>query len=126
LPEWHYRQVVRDGGPARKIAVATSDGSLPKLKHALSKVEVLALDDFGLGTFNDQASSVLLDVVERRYRAGRALLLTSQFLPEKWHALFPDPTVADAILDRIVHQSHVIQLTGESLRKQKAKGVPLA
>jgi DNA replication protein DnaC len=62
----------------------------------------------------------LFDVFDSRLRSG-SLILTSQFPVEKWHGFIPDPTLADAILDRIVHQAHKIQLKGDSLRKEIAK-----
>lgn len=102
------------------IAVATLDGSLPKLKIALGKPQLLVLDDFGIGNMTVQAAHVLLDVVDRRMRTG-SLLITSQYPTDQWHGFFPDPTVADAVLDRVVHQAHRVQLKGESMRKLQAK-----
>lgn len=103
-----------------EIAVAAHDGSLPKLKADLIKPSLLIIDDFGLGEVTPQAAQVLLDVVDRRMRSG-SLLITSQFPTDQWHGFFPDPTVADAILDRVVHQAHRITLKGESMRKLQAK-----
>ena len=103
-----------------EIAVAAHDGSLPKLKADLIKPSLLIIDDFGLGEITPQAAQVLLDVVDRRMRTG-SLLITSQFPTDQWHGFFPDPTVADAILDRVVHQAHRIALKGESMRKLQAK-----
>lgn len=103
-----------------EIAVAMHDGSLPKLKAELIKPSLLILDDFGLGDISPSAAQVLLDVVDRRMRLG-SLLVTSQYSTDQWHGLFPDSTIADAILDRVVHQSHRLTLKGESMRKLKAK-----
>lgn len=102
------------------IAVATLDGSLPKLKTHLSKPQLLVLDDFGIGSMTVQAAHVLLDVVDRRMRAG-SLLITSQYPTDQWHSFFPDPTIADAVLDRVVHQAHRIQLKGDSMRKLQGR-----
>lgn len=102
------------------IAVATLDGSLPKLKVALNKPQLLVLDDFGIGNMTVQAAHVLLDVVDRRMRTG-SLLITSQYPTDQWHGFFPDPTIADAVLDRVIHQAHCVQLKGESMRKLRAK-----
>jgi DNA replication protein DnaC len=102
------------------IAVAGHDGSLPKLKAALLKPSLMIIDDFGLGEISAHAAHVLLDVVDRRMRTG-SLLITSQYPTDQWHGFFPDATVADAILDRVVHQAHRISLKGESMRKLKAK-----
>ena len=98
-----------------EISKAYADGSLPKLKAKLVRPKVLMLDDFGIGEITHQAATVLFDIFDSRLRTG-SLILTSQFTIDKWHALIPDPTVADAILDRIVHQSHKIHLEGPSLR----------
>lgn len=102
------------------IALASLDGSLPKLKATLNKPQLLVLDDFGIGNMTVQAAHVLLDVVDRRMRTG-SLLITSQYPTDQWHGFFPDPTIADAVLDRVVHQAHRIQLKGESMRKLQAK-----
>jgi DNA replication protein DnaC len=102
------------------IAEASHDGSLPKLKLAMSKPNLLILDDFGIGEMSASAAQVLLDVVDRRMRTG-SLLITSQYPTDKWHSFFPDPTIAEAVLDRVVHQGHRLQLKGESMRKIRAK-----
>lgn len=102
------------------IAVAALDGSLAKLKTALIKPNLLILDDLGIGKINTQSGQVLLDVIDRRMRTG-SLLITSQYPTDEWHSFFLDPTVADAILDRVIHQSHRVPLKGESLRKARAK-----
>lgn len=112
---YHMHDLLED------IATASADGSLPKLKTMLAKPTLLVLDDFGLGSIDQEAATVMLNVVDRRLRSGGALLLTSQFPVEKWHGLFPDPSVADAILDRIVHAAHVLTVGGESMRKVRAR-----
>lgn len=102
------------------LTTALADGSGPRLKARLANPRVLILDDVGLGEMTMSMAHVLLDVIDRRFRTG-SLILTSQFPVEKWHGFFPDPTLADAILDRVVHQAHKIQVKGESLRKLYAK-----
>ncbi len=102
------------------IAVALVDGSVSTLKSRLVKPALLLIDDFGNGEMNLAVGHVLLDIVDRRMRCG-SLLITSQYPRAQWHGLFPDPTVADAVLDRIVHQSHQLQLKGESMRKIRAQ-----
>ncbi|MGU7776354.1 IS21-like element helper ATPase IstB [Burkholderia sp. MR1-5-21] len=92
-------------------ATATLDGSLPRLKTELARPDLLILDDFGIGEMNAQTAHILLDVVDRRMRTG-FLLIASQYPIELWHACFPDPMVADAVLVRIVHQSYRIILKG--------------
>jgi DNA replication protein DnaC len=103
-----------------RIGEAVLDASLPKLKAALYKPNLLILDDFGIGAMSPTAAQVLLDVADRRMRTG-SLLLTSQYPSENWHGFFPDPTIADAVLDRVVHQAHRLQLKGESMRKIRAR-----
>lgn len=103
-----------------QISVAIHDGSLSKLKSELTKPSLLILDDFGIGEISPSCAQVLLDVVDRRMRS-RSLLITSQYPTEQWHGFFPDSTIADAILDRIVHQSHRLVLKGESMRKLRAQ-----
>lgn len=102
------------------IIDAAHDASLPKLKLALAKPNLLILDDFGIGEMTAFTAQVLLDVVDKRMRTG-ALLITSQYPSEKWHSFFPDPTIADAVLDRVVHQAHRIQMKGESMRKVRGR-----
>jgi DNA replication protein DnaC len=103
-----------------EIAMSLHDGSLPRLKAQLNKPNLLIIDDFGLSEVSSQVAHVLLDVVDQRMRTG-SLLITSQFPSEQWHDLFPDPTVADAFLDRIVHQAYRVTLKGESMRKLMSK-----
>ena len=94
------------------IADAQNDGTLPKLKLALTKPDLLILDDFGIGDMSTTASQLLLDVLDGRMHRG-SLLVTSPYSIDTWHGLFPDPTIADAALDRFVHNSHRINLKGE-------------
>jgi len=96
------------------------EGALPKLKLTLAKPSLLVLDDFGIGDIDPLSSQFVLELVDRRQRTG-SLLITSQYPTEKWHSFFPDPTVADAVLDRIVHKAHRVNLKGESMRKVLAK-----
>lgn len=102
------------------ISTAIADGSLARLKKQLLRPTLLVIDDLGLGELGLQVAHVLQDIVDRRMRT-KSLLITSQYPIDRWHDLFPDPTLADAILDRIVHQAHRLQLTGDSLRKLYAK-----
>jgi DNA replication protein DnaC len=78
------------------------------------------LDDFGIGNVDQSLGPTLLDIIDQQSANG-SLLITSQFPTSKWHDFFSDPTVADAILDRIIHQSQVFKLQGESMRKTKSK-----
>ncbi len=88
--------------------------------RALGGVKLLILDDWGLEPLTAERRHDMLEIVEDRYGRG-ATLVTSQIPVDRWHDLVGDPTPADAILDRIVHNAHRIQLRGESLRKKKAQ-----
>jgi DNA replication protein DnaC len=102
------------------IATAMADGSLAALKAKLIRPTVMIIDDLGNGELTLPVGHVLLDVIDRRMRAG-SLILASQYPKDAWHGFFPDPTLADAVLDRVVHQAHRVELKGESLRKVYAK-----
>lgn len=107
-----------------EIAEAQIDGSLSKLRATLCKPKVLILDDFGMGEMSLAAAQLLLDLSDRR-KSG-SFLITSQYPLDKWHAFFPDPTLADAVLDRIVHNAHKLQLKGESMRKVRGRAAVAA
>lgn len=102
------------------IADATLEGTLPRLKTQLAAPNVVILDDFGIGDMTTMAAQGLLDVVDKHMRTG-SLLITSQYASEKRHDFFPDPTIADAVLDRVVHQAHCIQMKGESMRAVRGR-----
>jgi DNA replication protein DnaC len=100
------------------LALARADGRYPKLITTLGRVKLLILDDCGLAPPGDEARRDLLEIVDDRH--GRtATLITSQFPVDRWHDLIGDPTLADAILDRLVHNAHRIELKGESVRKRR-------
>ena len=90
-----------------------------KVLHAVLQ-QLLIIDDFGIGGIDVHLGPILLDIIDQQSMQG-SLLITSQFPHEKWYDLFNDPTVADAILDRIVHRAHFMNLKGESMRKVLAK-----
>ena len=102
------------------IATAMADGSLANLKAHLIRPSLLILDDLGYGEMSLPVGHVLLDVVDRRMRSG-SLLITSQYPTDQWLGCFPDPTLAEALLDRIVHQAHRLTLKGDSMRKLYAR-----
>ena len=99
------------------LALARGDGRYPRLMRALGGVKLLILDDWGLEPLGPEQRRDLLEIVEERYGRG-ATLITSQIPVDRWHDLIGEPTLADAILDRIVHNAHRFQLRGESLRKK--------
>jgi DNA replication protein DnaC len=98
------------------FALARADGSYPKLLNKLAKIELLILDDWGLAPLADAERRDLLEILEDRYRT-RATLITSQLPTEHWHDYIGSPTLADAILDRLVHGAHKLTLKGGSMRK---------
>lgn len=99
-----------------ELALARADGSIPHLLRRLAKAEVLILDDFGLEPLGAAQRKDLLEVLDNRYNTG-STLVTSQLEPKDWHPLIGDPTLADAICDRLVHNAHRLKLGGESMRK---------
>jgi len=98
-----------------ELAVAYGSGTLNKLLVKLKKANILILDDWGLATLNALESRFLLEVFEDRY-GERSTVISAQLPVSKWHGLFEDSTIADAILDRLVHNSHRLELQGPSLR----------
>ena len=105
------------------LAVSYGDGSFRKRLAQLAKVDLLILDDFGMATLNAHGRNDLLEVIEQR-SGVRSTLITSQLPVDRWHDFMSgsNPTVADAILDRLVSGSHRVGLKGESMRKLKARG----
>lgn len=103
------------------IAMAAADGSTSRLKQSLAKPDLLILDDLGIASINEDSAQFLLSIIDRRMRSS-SLLITSQWPTEAWHGFFPNPTVADAILDRVVHAAHRVSMGGESMRKKQARG----
>ena len=102
------------------LALARGDGRYGRLLKSLSRVEVLILDDWGLSVLTGSERRDLLEILDDRH--GRtSTIVTSQIPVEHWHETIGDPTLADAILDRIVHNAHRLQLLGESMRKTSAR-----
>jgi DNA replication protein DnaC len=102
-----------------ELALARGDGRYARLLRALGGVQLLILDDWGLEPLDAQARHDLLEILEERY-GRRSTIITSQLPVENWHDVIGDPTYADAILDRLVHNAHRISLSGDSLRKTRA------
>jgi len=97
--------------------VAHSEGSFRKRLMQIAKVDMLILDDWGLSTLTQSERRDLLELIDDRTQ--KATLITSQIPVKAWHEVIGEPTLADAILDRIVHRAHTIELTGDSMRKTK-------
>ena len=104
----------------QELDVGRADGRYAKVMRQLAKIDVLVLDDWGLATLTDQHRRDLLEILDDRYNL-RATLITSQLPVSNWHEAVGDPTLADAILDRVVHNAYKINLSGNSMRKQKGK-----
>ena len=102
------------------LALARGDGRYPRLMRALGGVKLLILDDWGLEPLGPEQRRDLLEIVEERYGRG-ATMITSQIPVDRWHDIIGDPTLADAILDRLVHNAHRIDLAGDSLRRTRPR-----
>ena len=99
------------------MAMARLDGRFPRLVDKLARVQLLVLDDWGTHGLTDQQRLDLLELFEERYQR-RSTIITAQLPVSGWHDMIGEPTIADAILDRIVHNAHRIELKGDSMRKK--------
>jgi DNA replication protein DnaC len=102
------------------LALARGDGRHARMLKSLARVELLILDDWGLAAMTTEQRRDLLEIMEDRHGRG-STIVTSQLPVEHWHEIIGDPTIADAMLDRLVHNAHRLTLKGESLRKAAAK-----
>ena len=100
----------------RELAVAHADGSLGRMLLRLAQIDVLLLDDFAMAPLKDSERRDFLEVCDDRYQR-RSMILTSQMPVAHWHQQIGDPTIADSILDRLLHNSYRLELEGESMRK---------
>lgn len=100
-----------------QLRIAHGDGTYPRLMTQLGKIELLILDDWGMQKLQPTQRQDLMEVIEDRY-ANRATLIASQLPVDQWHNYLGDATLADAILDRLLHNAHRLELSGESMRKQ--------
>jgi len=110
-----------------ELALAHGDGTFSKRLTQIQNADLLILDDWGIQTFSDSQRRDLLEIFEDRYNQ-KSTLVTSQLPVDHWHQVIGNPTLADAILDRLVHNAYKINLKGDSLRKLTAKpskGYPL-
>ena len=103
-----------------ELALSHHDGRYRKLMKSLLKADLLILDDFGLAPLTTEQQRDLLEIIDDRYDR-RSTLVTSQLPVKHWHDILADPTLADAILDRLVHNAYKLELKGESMRKSKSK-----
>jgi DNA replication protein DnaC len=104
----------------QELAIAKADGSYPKIMKKLSRTRLLVLDDFGLAPLAHAERRDLLEVIEDRHGLFSTIVAT-QLPINAWHDNIKDPTIADAILDRLIHNAHKITLKGESMRKIRSR-----
>lgn len=102
-----------------ELKLARADGTYPRLLARIAKVDVLVLDDFAIGPLTEDARRDLLEILEDRYDL-RATIITSQLKHDRWHDFLADPTVADAVCDRVLHGAQQLDLQGPSRRKTRA------
>ncbi|KAB1083957.1 AAA family ATPase [Neorhizobium galegae] len=105
------------------LALARGDGRYGRILKSLAKTDLLILDDWGPEKLNDDQRRDLLEIIEDRYER-RSTIVTSQVPLDRWWEIIANPTLADAILDRLVHNAYRIDLTGESMRKQRSPIAP--
>jgi DNA replication protein DnaC len=103
-----------------ELTLAHGDGRFTKLMRGFAKTDLIILDDWGLAKFSAEQRRDLLELLDDRH-PNRSTLVTSQVPVDHWHKIIGDPTLADAILDRLVHNAYRINLKGESMRKRHAK-----
>jgi DNA replication protein DnaC len=104
----------------RDLTLARADGSFRSLLARLSRIDVLVIDDWAMAPLAETERRDFWEICEDRYQT-RSLILTSQLSVTRWHEQIGDPTLADGILDRIVHNAHRIEMRGDSMRKPRSK-----
>jgi len=102
------------------LALSRADGTYPKWMNTLTKVNLLVIDDLGLAPMTDMDRTNLLEVIEDRYSSG-STIVSSQLPLEHWHENIGEPSIADAILDRLFHNAYKINLKGDSMRRKNSK-----
>lgn len=100
------------------LKIAKADGSYIKEIARIEKQDLMILDDFGMQPFDNHSRSALIEIIEDRH-GKHSTIITSQLPVKQWHEVIGEQTIADAVLDRIVHNAHRIELSGESLRKRQ-------
>jgi len=103
-----------------ELSIAKADGRYDKLLATIGRIDLLVLDDWGLDKFVKEQRHDLLEILEDRHGL-RSTLITSQLPVKHWHEVIADPTLADAILDRLVHNAYKLVLEGDSMRKKQSK-----
>lgn len=103
---------------SRDLAIARADGSLRHLLARLSRIDVLVIDDWAMAPLSETERRDFWEICEDRYQT-RSTILTSQLPVARWHEQIGDPTAADGILDRLVHNAHRLEMRGDSMRKKR-------
>lgn len=106
-----------------ELATAKADGRYRKILASYARLDLLVIDDWGLAGLTEEQRRDILEILEERH-GRRSTLMASQLPIEKWHKMIGDPTLGDAILDRLIHNAHPLVLKGDSLRKRKDKIQP--
>lgn len=115
----HSVRYLRLSRLGEELALLQAQGRISHWLKTLARIDVVILEDLGLVPLSPSHQPLLLEVLEDRHQRG-SVIVTSQLPLKLWHGQFQDPTLADAILDRLVHNAEIIELTGESMRKRKA------
>lgn len=102
----------------QELSIARADGRYIRLLASWARMDLLVIDDFGLSTLSSESTRDLLEVLDDRYNIS-STLVSSQLPVDDWHKTMEDPTLADAVLDRLIHNAYKIELNGESIRKKK-------
>ena len=118
--EGYSTQYLRLNRLFQDLVIAKGDGRYSKLLSSFAKTDLLLFDDFGIAKLNQDQARDLLEILDDRHGI-RSTIFTSQFPIEKWHDLIGDPTLADAIMDRLVHNAYKIKLKGDSMRKKNSR-----
>ena len=112
-----FKKLPGSRASAFELAIGRADGRYLKLLKQLANIDVLVIDDWGLAILDDAHRRELLEVLDDRHGNG-STIVTSQLPIDHWHAAIGDATLADAILDRLVHNAHQLNLKGDSMRKK--------
>lgn len=114
----HSALYLRAAALSRELALARADGSLRHFLARLARIDVLVIDDWAMAPLQESERREVWEICEDRYQT-RSTILTSQLPVSRWHEQIGDPTIADGILDRLVHNAHRIEMRGESMRKKR-------
>ena len=114
----HSVRYFRCGNLLSSMSIARADGSYPSLMRRLEKIDVLVIDDWGMYPLDQEAARDIFEALDDRSQRG-SVIIVSQIPTQNWYDMIAAPTIADAILDRLVHNAYRIEMTGESMRKKQ-------